>query len=91
MFEYRITNELVLPIWKSNVSLTLMMDKKAKRFRCAGAYEQQLRDSSIVVVVRLASVCLEWISLPQGEMLLNRRNLLPSLSIAHRSKMNKRV
>lgn len=27
-----MTNELVLPIWKSNVSLTLMMDKKAKRF-----------------------------------------------------------
>lgn len=25
-----MTNELVLPIWKSNVSLTLMMDKKAK-------------------------------------------------------------
>jgi multisite-specific tRNA:(cytosine-C5)-methyltransferase len=31
--EYRITNELLLPIWKSNVSLTLMMDKKAKRSR----------------------------------------------------------
>ena len=29
---YRLPNEIVLPIWKSNVSLTLMMDKKAKRF-----------------------------------------------------------
>ncbi|KAG6917778.1 hypothetical protein DXG01_001183 [Tephrocybe rancida] len=27
-----LTHEIVLPIWKSNVSLTLMMDKKAKRF-----------------------------------------------------------
>lgn len=26
-----LTHDLVLPIWKSNVSLTLMMDKKAKR------------------------------------------------------------
>lgn len=25
-----LTHELVLPIWKSNVSLTLMIDKKAK-------------------------------------------------------------
>jgi hypothetical protein len=32
--EFRIMNELVLPIWKSNVSLTLMMDKKAKRSHC---------------------------------------------------------
>jgi multisite-specific tRNA:(cytosine-C5)-methyltransferase len=28
----RLTHELFLPIWKSNVSLTLMIDKKAKRF-----------------------------------------------------------
>ncbi|KAF9472978.1 S-adenosyl-L-methionine-dependent methyltransferase [Pholiota conissans] len=27
-----LTHDLVLPIWKSNVSLTLMIDKKAKRF-----------------------------------------------------------
>ncbi len=27
----RLTHELVLPIWKSNVSLTLMLDKRAKR------------------------------------------------------------
>lgn len=26
-----LDHELVLPIWKSNVSLTLMIDKKAKR------------------------------------------------------------
>lgn len=31
-FLHRLTHELVLPIWKSNVSLTLMIDKKAKRF-----------------------------------------------------------
>jgi multisite-specific tRNA:(cytosine-C5)-methyltransferase len=28
----RLTHELFLPIWKSNVSLTLMIDKKAKRY-----------------------------------------------------------
>lgn len=28
---YSLSHELVLPIWKSNVSLSLMVDKKAKR------------------------------------------------------------
>lgn len=32
MYRYRLTHELVLPIWKSNVSLTLMLDKRAKRY-----------------------------------------------------------
>ena len=27
-----LTHDLVLPIWKSNVSLSLMIDKKAKRW-----------------------------------------------------------
>ena len=28
----RLAHELVLPIWKSNVSVTLMLDKRAKRY-----------------------------------------------------------
>lgn len=28
----RLTHDLVLPIWKSNVSVSLMIDKKAKRY-----------------------------------------------------------
>ena len=28
---HRLTHDLVLPIWKSNVSVTLMIEKKAKR------------------------------------------------------------
>lgn len=28
-----LSHELVLPIWKSNVSLSLMVDKKAKRYQ----------------------------------------------------------
>lgn len=27
----RLTHDLVLPVWKSNVSVTLMIEKKAKR------------------------------------------------------------
>ena len=27
-----VSHDVVLPIWKSNVSLSLMIDKKAKRF-----------------------------------------------------------
>ena len=27
-----LTHDLVLPIWKSNVSITLMIEKKAKRY-----------------------------------------------------------
>ena len=34
----RLDHELVLPIWKSNVSLTLMIDKKAKRFSFNPSY-----------------------------------------------------
>ena len=30
----RLARDLVLPLWKSNVSVTLMIDKKAKR--CVG-------------------------------------------------------
>jgi multisite-specific tRNA:(cytosine-C5)-methyltransferase len=28
----KFTHDLVLPLWKSNVSVTLMLDKKAKRY-----------------------------------------------------------
>jgi hypothetical protein len=37
----RLDHELVLPIWKSNVSLTLMIDKKAKRFSFNSSYTQE--------------------------------------------------
>ena len=29
---HRITHDMFLPVWKSNVSVTLMIDKKAKRY-----------------------------------------------------------
>ena len=32
IWDERLAHELVLPIWKSNVSLTLMLDKRAKRY-----------------------------------------------------------
>jgi hypothetical protein len=31
-FGFSLTHDLVLPIWKSNVSITLMIEKKAKRY-----------------------------------------------------------
>lgn len=31
LFFNRLTHEIVLPLWKSPVSLALMVDKKAKR------------------------------------------------------------
>ncbi|KAJ7723427.1 S-adenosyl-L-methionine-dependent methyltransferase [Mycena metata] len=34
-----LSHDLILPIWKSNVSLTLMIDKKAKRHHVAGEGE----------------------------------------------------
>lgn len=93
MCDYRITNELVLPIWKSNVSLTLMMDKKAKRSCHRLPTDHILSDSSIVLLVRLVSVYLERTSPQQGEMLLSRRNLPLLLQIAHphHSGMTKRI
>lgn len=31
-YRFSLSHDLILPIWKSNVSITLMIDKKAKRY-----------------------------------------------------------
>ena len=55
-----LDHELVLPIWKSNVSLTLMIDKKAKRF-FAFIISMLKQADSVNLIVHSACAYSGWI------------------------------
>ena len=54
-----LDHELVLPIWKSNVSLTLMIDKKAKRF-IALIISMPKQADSVNLIAHSACAYSEW-------------------------------